>query len=646
MNLLGIYLEDGSETVIKNLTKKSWFPFVPIEVNEKGLPDYFQMKSFSDKTAFLYNSNEDENPKITINCLVGKNGAGKSALLDLLYRLINNLSYLLLGQYGYEINYAYGFQASLYFSVPNKTDCDVYCYYSNNTDDKIFKNNESCTDILTSYSISKIKNFIKKLFYTIVVNYSNYSFNQNDYLFNSNFSTKQSKFCSRKFINGKWLTSLFNKNDGYTTPLVITPYRSSSGVIDVEKEDHLAKNRIIAALLLFQNTLNNQDEYDSFIQGYKPEKLTYRLNGYYTNINQKLGNFIKRIPCLKKNYKTLSKTNIDKIKSLMITAWKEVLTERKIWTEELTVSKSERALNYLCYKTLKILSWYELYSNKLPAKLSENDYIKEFKNIINKILDTPIDHITIKIFQILNYLRTSLYDKTYTLDISKIMPYENIQTIDNYLVVLPPPFYSIDIVLTKKAGEKTLISRRSSGEKQFLYSLSYVLYHLSNLNSKNSNPKYKHILIFFDEVELYLHPDWQRLFISKLLYVIKKCCFINIKTINIVIATHSPFLLSDIPLSNVLALENGKAIKKNDMKESFCANYYDLLSNQFFLDCSIGERSRQIISRLFEIAKKGNCNLTIEDKAFLNSNSQIVDYIADPFILKSLQSLGINNVKV
>lgn len=43
-----------------------------------------------------------ENPKealkITVNCIVGMNGFGKSSLLDFLYRIINNFSHKLIDE--------------------------------------------------------------------------------------------------------------------------------------------------------------------------------------------------------------------------------------------------------------------------------------------------------------------------------------------------------------------------------------------------------------------------------------------------------------------------------------------------------------------------------------------------------------------
>ena len=75
----------------------------------------------------------------------------------------------------------------------------------------------------------------------------------------------------------------------------------------------------------------------------------------------------------------------------------------------------------------------------------------------------------------------------------------------------------------------------------------------------------EYLNIFFDEVESTLHPSWQRVFVNLVIKFIQKSDIFksNIK-INLIFATHSPFLLSDLPKENVIFLENGK--QKNHLK--------------------------------------------------------------------------------
>ena len=64
--------------------------------------------------------------------------------------------------------------------------------------------------------------------------------------------------------------------------------------------------------------------------------------------------------------------------------------------------------------------------------------------------------------------------------------------------------------------------------------------------------KYHYMNVIFDEVELYFHPEMQRQYTSIMLKTLRSVQFSNIRGINIMMVTHSPFVLSDIPDSNVL----------------------------------------------------------------------------------------------
>lgn len=93
----------------------------------------------------------------------------------------------------------------------------------------------------------------------------------------------------------------------------------------------------------------------------------------------------------------------------------------------------------------------------------------------------------------------------------------------------------------------------SSGEKQKLYSIHSVIYHLRNLKSvqeliideNDPNEKmiyYKNVNIIFDEIELYSHPDFQRTFLNDLLKAINSV-YQRYDNLNILFITHSPFIL-------------------------------------------------------------------------------------------------------
>lgn len=103
----------------------------------------------------------------------------------------------------------------------------------------------------------------------------------------------------------------------------------------------------------------------------------------------------------------------------------------------------------------------------------------------------------------------------------------------------------------------------------------------------NAVHKYRGINIVFDEVELCFHPEYQRKFISEFLRLVKAVDIPSDTSLNVIITTHSPFILSDMPKEHILYLKDGKAYDFSDSRTTqrrlnpFAANVSDILRNGF-----------------------------------------------------------------
>ncbi|WP_323590593.1 AAA family ATPase [Aliarcobacter butzleri] len=124
--------------------------------------------------------------------------------------------------------------------------------------------------------------------------------------------------------------------------------------------------------------------------------------------------------------------------------------------------------------------------------------------------------------------------------------------------------------------------------------------------------KYTSVNLLLDEIEQGLHPDWQKRFINFLNQVLNQ--FKNSLKFNIIITSHSPFIISDLPKENVIFLEKDKqsGLCKNVTKDmelkTFGANIHTLLSNGFFMsDGLMGEFAKSKIEEIkefYELVKK------------------------------------------
>ena len=89
--------------------------------------------------------------------------------------------------------------------------------------------------------------------------------------------------------------------------------------------------------------------------------------------------------------------------------------------------------------------------------------------------------------------------------------------------------------------------------------------------------------------------------------------------------------MSDIPASNILCLEDGKPILSEKEIDSFCANVYDILNNQFFMDRFVGDFAERKLDALIE-----TINQPDNDNVKRNNLMKEAERIGDSYIRKLL----------
>ena len=157
--------------------------------------------------------------------------------------------------------------------------------------------------------------------------------------------------------------------------------------------------------------------------------------------------------------------------------------------------------------------------------------------------------------------------------------------------------------------------------------------------------KNQNIIITIDEGELYLHPEWQRKYFGLIQKAIP-LIFPDKKT-QLIISSHSPFIISDIPKEHVIFLGkddnegNCKVIPEIDLKETFGANIHTLFTSSFFLENGlIGEFANGKINKAIEYLNKDTLS-EIEIKYC----EQIIKIIGEPILKNQLQRM-LNNKRL
>jgi len=646
----------------------------------------------------LYSKND---LKINVSALVGKNGSGKSTLIEMLFlanyiiaiknevlepnlsktlkeieeienlpknedEMVNRELKRLTEQKNNFQNIYSQFKVEIYYSI----DENVFCLQikDNKIEQKFIEGDEETKRDYTIKKILQDETFdFKEFFYSIAINYSLYGLNAS--------------------FMGDWIEALFHKNDAYQTPIVINPYREN-GNINVNKELYLSKQRLISNLL--KPIQNKEDNHRIITETQQVKVVLYSLNekkidfAYSKWIGGEKIEYSFEELSFGFHYDSYGKILTTETKdNFIFKVLKAFLGDSYDLEEGKLINHNIEIEKYIIKKLIQIARTYSKYNeffsdNKKTFDLpmpgdTRSDKVQfsphSFYQIEEylKLLVDDNSHITFELRQAINYLKVApfqsyelekveLPDKTidaYRISISDlsnaIIPIAITQ--QNIIRFIPPSLFDIELELNsiKEDESPTYYSMLSSGEQQLIQSVESILYHINNLESvhldvsnTNENKKvYEIVNIVLDEIELYFHPEFQRKFISHLIKRLSELGTDKIKVFNILFATHSPFILSDIPSSNILRLKDGEP--ESDLNQTFGANIHDLLANDFFLDNGfMGGFANDFIKKII-IEIKESKNLSKEEAQKLHNKIEVIGEI---FIKQKLTEMVIEKTSI
>jgi len=565
---------------------------------------------------------------INITAIVGENGSGKSS--------VSKLIFLLLYCKNYDMEYNPIHHENIIDTVRNFTNKELFLIFYDSK-------NVSYSKISMKYFI---KSLVEKKKFSKPINMGE-DFSIEDILFGSEEVVSKCSlpydeiekekiktffihfnYMLDTFYDGtqdKWIKDIYHKADSYQTPLLLEPYKNNNGrqLIDLELIEYLNSQKMLNFFSIFNKN-------KSLVEFFKSNIIKFKIANRVINEDEECLSKIKDLIAYK-FYQLYYDNNI------FLNLREE--KKEKICRVFDTINKLYEDKNYLdltyLYIALKVLKSKENLFQKdeyqrikdWATKLENENDILKFKNDIKlkNLISANAPKYEVKKIQLsIDFIDAKIYDETtFKENINKPTDIDKVKEILKFI----PPWLDVEWFEDEKS-----INSLSSGEKSFFTFIINLMYQVQNINQTDD---YNRIIIFLDETELGLHPQWQKEYLSKIVLAINQ---INTKKVNLIFATHSPFLISDLPKENVIFLdtfndgkdmnkeitqkkypkvdiknlENGNCINVSDYVEinPFGANIHTLLSDGFFMNGGLmGEFAKGKINEIVKFyndVKEGN----------------------------------------
>lgn len=575
---------------------------------------------------FSLNKNSKSNIS-SLSSIVGKNGSGKSTIIRFL------IDFIILKRY---------IECIIVYSIKDSNGEKIVFH---STVENI-KYNE-----MESITTSNLKNSIEtlKIIYIDQL-YSNQYFEEYEYNLYNRLSNKSSNFLVKEDSNKKDTFDLCIQN--HYTKEILRQSSFISFLNKIEKNDFLDK---IPNYFIIENKNLNilvVDHLKSLISNIesrlKQEKqIKQRSAEEIRNIaedNDSPINVFNGLKLLIKEIQDKNKELLDNYNNLNINDnIKKVIFNIKV------------AINIF---HLKILSFsfppitIDIYPNK-EEKIEE---INLLLSICKYFKDEKIDSFNIRDFILKFQKNDNFFFSKYTSQLSFIEEintnsyFDNISPDNNILCffdinkfskflnkgeyILNNTLFNYHWGIYDQSDDKKTILRLSSGESNFLsiFSRFYSAFDDDKIGEGDN------CLVLIDECELTLHPEWQRKFIFNIVkfieYLPKKYNF------QVLVTSHSPFIISDIPYENIITMSDTNNDNIFDNR-TFSSNISKLFKNNFFLNNTVGEFS---LAKMKDLVKK--IDTTERKDVDYDYLKKFINIIGEPFIREQLNDMLERKIKL
>ncbi|MCG5499267.1 AAA family ATPase [Ectothiorhodospira lacustris] len=183
-------------------------------------------------------------------------------------------------------------------------------------------------------------------------------------------------------------------------------------------------------------------------------------------------------------------------------------------------------------------------------------------------------------------------------------PDPQLEAVRQALAIFMPDFGNLTVrrkplrMEVEKKGRRLTVNQLSDGEKCLMAMIGDLARRLAIANPMRKNPLKGDGVILIDEIDLHLHPKWQRILIPRLREVFPNCQFL--------VSTHSPHVITHIQPEHLhlLKMEDG-ALEVVPVAESYGKSVDRILEDIMGLETTRPDAVHHDLRKLHALIQQG-----------------------------------------
>ncbi|MGX7950696.1 AAA family ATPase [Oleidesulfovibrio alaskensis] len=184
-------------------------------------------------------------------------------------------------------------------------------------------------------------------------------------------------------------------------------------------------------------------------------------------------------------------------------------------------------------------------------------------------------------------------------------PDPQLEAVRNALTQFMPEFKNLTVrrnplrMEVEKQGERLTVNQLSDGEKCLMAMIGDIARRMAIANPLRDNPLEGESVILIDEIDLHLHPKWQRLIVPSLKKVFPNCQFL--------ISTHSPHVITHVQTESLFILNMTKdGLEFLRPSDSYGKTVDRVLEDLMGLETTRPDEVTKILRKIYEQIDNGD----------------------------------------